>query len=69
MYIFQLQVSDDALSFVMSMGFMERDVKRALRMTNQDVGSAIDFLEEEKVKRERKRKEDIERRNEIMSVT
>ncbi|KAF7806461.1 NEDD8 ultimate buster 1 [Senna tora] len=61
----QLQVPDEALSFVMSMGFKERDVKRALRMNNQDVGGAIDFLEEEKAKKIRKREEDIRRRNEI----
>ncbi|KAL9314462.1 hypothetical protein ACSQ67_019914 [Phaseolus vulgaris] len=61
----QLQVSDEALSFVMSMGFVERDAKRALRMNNQDVGGAIDFLAEEKAKKLQKREEDIRRRNEI----
>lgn len=63
---FQLQVHDEALSLVMSMGFKERDVKRALRMSNQDVGSAVDFLVEEKAKRAQKREEDIRRRTEIM---
>ncbi|XP_061350791.1 uncharacterized protein LOC133295902 [Gastrolobium bilobum] len=62
----QLQVSDEALSLVMSMGFKERDAKRALRMNNQDVAGAIDFLIEEKAKKEQKREEDIQRRNEIM---
>ncbi|KAI9117613.1 hypothetical protein K1719_011779 [Acacia pycnantha] len=62
----RLQVSDEALSFLMSMGFKERDVKRALRMNNQDVGRAIDFLEVEKAKKQQKREEDISRRNEIM---
>lgn len=52
----------------MSMGFKERDVKRALRMSNQDVGSAVDFLVEEKAKRAQKREEDIRRRTEIMWV-
>ncbi|TKY73036.1 NEDD8 ultimate buster 1 [Spatholobus suberectus] len=61
----QLQVPDEALSLVMSMGFVERDAKRALRMNNQDVGSAIDFLDDEKAKKLQKREEDIRRRNEI----
>ncbi|KAJ1385875.1 Ubiquitin-like domain superfamily [Sesbania bispinosa] len=62
----QLQVSDEALSFVMSMGFKERHAKRALRMNNQDVGAAIDFLIEEKAKKVQKQEEDIQRRNEII---
>ncbi|KAJ6759067.1 NEDD8 ULTIMATE BUSTER-1 BS4 PROTEIN [Salix koriyanagi] len=37
---FQLQVPDEALSLVMSMGFGEGDAKRALRMSNQDIQSA-----------------------------
>ena len=45
-FFLQLQVPDEALSLVMSMGFAERDAKRALRMNNQDVGGAIDFLAE-----------------------
>ncbi|KAK7304728.1 hypothetical protein VNO77_42615 [Canavalia gladiata] len=61
----QLQISDEALSLVMSMGFIERDAKRALRMNNQDVASAIDFLVEEKTKKMQKQEEDIRRRNEI----
>ncbi|KAJ1436993.1 Ubiquitin-like domain superfamily [Sesbania bispinosa] len=61
----QLQVPDEALSLVMSMGFNERDAKRALRMNNQDVGGAIDFLVEEKAKKVQKREEDIRRRDEI----
>ncbi|MED6138711.1 hypothetical protein PIB30_077012 [Stylosanthes scabra] len=61
----QLQVPDEALSFLMSMGYKERDAKRALRMNNQDVGSAIDFLAEEKTKKLQKQEEDIRRRNEI----
>ncbi|XP_009338397.1 NEDD8 ultimate buster 1 [Pyrus x bretschneideri] len=62
----KLQVPDEALSLVMSMGFKERDSKRALRMSNQDVSSAVDFLVEQKTKRAQKREEDIQRRNEIM---
>ncbi|XP_057750625.1 uncharacterized protein LOC130969066 [Arachis stenosperma] len=61
----QLQVPDEALSFLMSMGYKERDAKRALRMNNQDVGSAIDFLAEETTKKLQKQEEDIRRRTEI----
>lgn len=62
---FQLQVSDEALSTVMSMGFKEQDAKKALRMSNQDVESAINFLVEEKDKKAKKREDNIRRRNEI----
>ncbi|CAK9134285.1 unnamed protein product [Ilex paraguariensis] len=62
----QLQVSDEALSLLMGMGYKERDAKRALRMNNQDVQSAVDFLVEEKAKKALKREEDIRRQNEIM---
>ncbi|KAL6223802.1 hypothetical protein ACLB2K_002660 [Fragaria x ananassa] len=62
----QLQVPDESLSLVMSMGFRERDAKRALRMSNQDVSSAVDFLVEQKAKRAQKQEDDIWRRNEIM---
>lgn len=51
------------------MGFKERDAKRALRMSNQDVESAINFLVEEKEKKARKMEEDIQRRKEIRYVT
>ncbi|OIV98291.1 hypothetical protein TanjilG_16618 [Lupinus angustifolius] len=61
----KLQVSDEALSFVMSMGFGEREAKRALRMNNQDVSSAIDFLAEERTKKRQQEEEDIRRRDEI----
>lgn len=59
---------DEALSLVMSMGFKEHDSKRALRMSNQDIGSAVDFLVEEKAKRARKREEDLKRKNDIKWV-
>ncbi|XP_022749590.1 NEDD8 ultimate buster 1-like isoform X2 [Durio zibethinus] len=62
----QLQVPDEALSHVMSMGFKERDARRALRLNNQDIGSAVDFLFEEKAKRAKKREDDIRHRMEIM---
>lgn len=59
---------DEALSLVMSMGFRERDAKRALRISNQDVSTAVDFLVEQKAKRAQKREEDIRQRDEIMWV-
>lgn len=59
---------DEALSLVMSMGFRERDAKRALRISNQDVSTAVDFLVEQKAKRAQKQEEDIRRRDEIMWV-
>lgn len=49
----------------MSMGFREREAQRALRISNQDVGSAIDFLVEQKEKRKQKREEDIRHHEEI----
>ncbi|XP_050214641.1 uncharacterized protein LOC126665776 [Mercurialis annua] len=61
----QLQVPDEALSTVMSMGFKEKDAKRALRMSNQDVGSATNFLVEEKERKAKKLEDDIRRRAEI----
>jgi hypothetical protein len=64
----QLQVPDEALSLVMSMGYNQRNAKRALRMNNQDVGGAIDFLAEEKAKKMQKREEDLKRRDEIWWV-
>ncbi|XP_022732035.1 NEDD8 ultimate buster 1-like isoform X2 [Durio zibethinus] len=62
----QLQVPDEALSHVMSMGFKERDARRALRLNNQDIGSAVEFLFEEKAKRAQKREDDIRLRMEMM---
>ncbi|KAH7564719.1 hypothetical protein JRO89_XS09G0013500 [Xanthoceras sorbifolium] len=53
--LMELQVSDEAFSLVMSMGFKEHDAKRALRISNQDIGSAVDFLVEEKAKRVQQR--------------
>ncbi|GAU25965.1 hypothetical protein TSUD_373660 [Trifolium subterraneum] len=52
----------------MSMGYNQRNAKRALRMNNQDVGGAIDFLVEEKAKKMQKREEDLKRRDEIWWV-
>lgn len=59
---------DEALSHVMSMGFKEHDARRALRLNNQDIGSAVDFLFDEKAKRAQKREDDIRHRMEIMWV-
>ncbi|XVE98437.1 hypothetical protein REPUB_Repub03eG0106400 [Reevesia pubescens] len=61
-----LQVPDEALCHVMSMGFKERDAMRALRLNNQDIRTAVDFLFEEKAKRAQKREDDILHRMEIM---
>ncbi|XP_075509853.1 uncharacterized protein LOC142546176 [Primulina tabacum] len=63
---FQLQVPDETLSFLMSMGYKDREAKRALRMNNLDVGSAVDFLVEEKAKRAKKREENLRRKEEIL---
>ncbi|KAK6131873.1 hypothetical protein DH2020_034396 [Rehmannia glutinosa] len=63
---FQLQVPDEALSLLMSMGYKEREAKRALRMNNMDVGSAVDFLVEEKAKKAQKREENLRRQKEIL---
>lgn len=62
---FKLQVPDESLSFLMSMGYKEREAKRALRMNNLDVGTALDFLVEEKAKRAQKREENLRRQKEI----
>ncbi|XP_062078224.1 uncharacterized protein LOC133782832 [Humulus lupulus] len=62
----RLQVPDEALSLVMSMGFREHDAKRALRMSNQDIERAIDFLVEQKARRLQKRVEDLQKQKEIM---
>ncbi|KAK9269249.1 hypothetical protein L1049_001019 [Liquidambar formosana] len=62
----QLQVPDEALAMLMSMGYKEHKAKRALRMSNQQIEMAIDFLVEEKAKKAQKIEEDIHRRDEIM---
>ncbi|XP_072977800.1 uncharacterized protein [Typha angustifolia] len=62
----QLQVPDEALSLLMGMGYKERAAKRALRMTCQDIQSAVDFLVEERAKKARRKEENIKRQKEIM---
>ncbi|KAJ4957621.1 hypothetical protein NE237_024732 [Protea cynaroides] len=61
----QLQVSDEALSLLMSMGYKEREAKRALRMTSQDVQRAVDFIDQERTKAAQRLEEDIQRQREI----
>ncbi|OUZ99452.1 Ubiquitin-associated domain/translation elongation factor EF-Ts [Macleaya cordata] len=61
----QLQVPDEALSLLMNMGYKERDAKRALRINNQDIERAVEFLVEEKESNARRREEDIRRKKEI----
>ncbi|XP_042506957.1 NEDD8 ultimate buster 1-like [Macadamia integrifolia] len=62
----QLQVPDEDLSLLMSMGYTEREAKRALRMTSQDVQRAVDFIGEERRKKAQRHEEDIQRKKEIM---
>lgn len=52
----------------MSMGFREHEVKRALRMSHQDVGSAVDFLVEQKALRAQKREEYLRQQKKIMLI-
>ncbi|GAB4828208.1 hypothetical protein Ancab_035123 [Ancistrocladus abbreviatus] len=61
----KLQVSDEALSLLMSMGYKELHAKRALKMNGQDVERAINFLVDERERKEQKHAEDIQRRKEI----
>ncbi|XP_076918017.1 uncharacterized protein LOC143578269 [Bidens hawaiensis] len=62
----QLQVPDEELSMLMGMGYGERAAQRALRMNQQNVERAVDFLVEEKARKQQKIEDDIKRRNEIM---
>ncbi|CAN4113105.1 unnamed protein product [Withania somnifera] len=62
----QLQIPDESLSLLLSMGYKERDAKRALRLNKQVVESAVDFLVEEKEKKARKTEDNIKRQKEIM---
>ncbi|KAF8035923.1 hypothetical protein BT93_C1830 [Corymbia citriodora subsp. variegata] len=61
----KVHVPDESLSLVTSEGFEECDARRVLRMTNLDVGSAIDFLIEEEDKKVEKHEEDLKQRQEI----
>lgn len=57
---------DELLSLLLSMGYKQNDAKRALRMSGQDVGSAVDLLVDLKEKKMRKREDDRRRQREIM---
>lgn len=61
----QLQVADETLSQLMNMGYKEKSAKRALRMSGQDIGSAVDFLVEERAKKNRRYEENLKRQEEI----
>eukprot|EP01018_Ginkgo_biloba_P022885 Gb_03805 [translate_table: standard] len=54
----QLQISDEALSKLISMGYTEQQARRALRMSGQDVQRAVDFAIEERARTNQKREED-----------
>ncbi|GAB2243801.1 hypothetical protein Droror1_Dr00023929 [Drosera rotundifolia] len=66
MKLSKLQVSDEALSLLVSMGYKDSAVKRALRMNSQDVDSAITFLELEKERKAERRAQNRQRLKEIM---
>uniref|UniRef100_A0A0D9WA95 UBA domain-containing protein n=1 Tax=Leersia perrieri TaxID=77586 RepID=A0A0D9WA95_9ORYZ len=61
----QLQVPDEAISILMSMGYGERAAKRALKMTGYDIQSSVDLLCEEREKKIRRTQEDLEMNKEI----
>lgn len=61
----KLEVSDEALSLLISMGYKEREAKRALKMNEQDVESAINFLVEEREMKAKKQADNIKRQREI----
>ncbi|WOK91620.1 hypothetical protein Cni_G00311 [Canna indica] len=62
----QLQIPDEALSLLLGMGYKENAAKRALRMTGQDIQSAVDFLVEERARKIRRKEENIQRQAEIL---
>ncbi|GAB2300271.1 hypothetical protein Dimus_034306 [Dionaea muscipula] len=62
----KLQVSDEALSLLVSMGFEDYEIKRALRMNRQDVAGAITFLERERDRKTKQYAEDLQQQEEIM---
>ncbi|KAK9715138.1 hypothetical protein RND81_06G145600 [Saponaria officinalis] len=61
----KLQVSDEALSLLISMGYKQQEATRALKLNEQDIESAVNFLEEEKEKKAKKRADDLKRQIEI----
>ncbi|KAG6556968.1 hypothetical protein Mapa_001384 [Marchantia paleacea] len=60
----QLQVSDEAVAQLASMGFTPKESRRALRMSGQDVQRAVEFLMEERRKKSEKLEEDRRQRRE-----
>ncbi|KAF9613800.1 hypothetical protein IFM89_011969 [Coptis chinensis] len=62
----QLQVPEELMLLLKSMGYKEKEAKRALKMNNHHVERAVEFLVEEKEKNERRMVDDIQRRKEIM---
>ncbi|GAB2238016.1 hypothetical protein Droror1_Dr00015918 [Drosera rotundifolia] len=62
----KLQVSDEALSLLVSLGYLDYEVKRALWMNSQDIDSALTFLERERERNAKKYEEDLRREKEIM---
>ncbi|MEW5309591.1 MAG: hypothetical protein WDW38_001470 [Sanguina aurantia] len=56
-----LQVSDEALATMQAMGFTHKDAGRALRLSANNVGAAVAFLEEQrvqsKVRKDRRKRE------------
>lgn len=54
----QLQVSDESLALLVSMGYGTKESQRALRVSGQDVNSAIEFVMEERRKKASRREED-----------
>ncbi|MFS8032927.1 putative UBA-like superfamily, Ubiquitin-associated domain, NEDD8 ultimate buster 1 [Helianthus anomalus] len=51
---------------LMGMGYGERAAKRTLRMNRQSVERTVDFVVEERAKKQQNYEDDIRRRNEIM---
>uniref|UniRef100_J3M1Y5 UBA domain-containing protein n=1 Tax=Oryza brachyantha TaxID=4533 RepID=J3M1Y5_ORYBR len=62
----QLQVPDEAISILMSMGYGAQAAKRALKMTGYDIQSSVDLLCEEREKKIRRVQEDREIQKEIL---
>ncbi|GLJ36803.1 hypothetical protein SUGI_0742380 [Cryptomeria japonica] len=61
----KLQVSDEALAQLVSMGYTEQQSRRALRMSDQNVQRAVEFAIEEKEKINKRIQEDRLRNKEI----
>ncbi|ERN14290.1 NEDD8 ultimate buster 1 [Amborella trichopoda] len=60
-----LQVPDEALSLLMSMGYKENAARRAMRMSGQNVQQAIDFLIEESERKQHQKEENMIRKKEL----